>query len=571
MSERPPISAWLRSSPAKQILHGAAIVAVLYGYMRLMEAFGGFSSLHFYHQSIELVLVLYLYGLLYTALKPSRWRPLLALLPILLIYVVHDLYYLVFGKVIRIISITELPELLQILPQSYTALIIAALVLPPGLYLLWLDYRRLRGLVLWLLPVVLLAGSVKVIPEAFARSFEQLGPGIVKYSDGKSVEQNGRLAMLAYREAQRSIALEQLEPYQDRKGYEQEAAALVDELRPHPNRRNVHLIVLESFLDPRLFRELGFSRAPAHPAFDKLFGDKLGFSISSVFGGSTAQAEFEVLCGVPAFERFSGVEFNAFTGAAAHCLPGTLTALGYRTVSTNPYKPNFFNALPGYQGSGFSEIHFPREFYSAEESYLSVGDPGVEEYIFDRDLFKQNLQFVSNHQQEHPDKPLFNYVLTIYGHTPHPLDPEQRPELIELHSDYPDDHLHRAVNQFYYRTEAIAEYVNKLLEMDSESLIILVSDHVPPLRNGPNTYKALRYLDNREDSFYYNRLAVLENGKAMVYPVLHHYELQSIVFNYLSDGEYCRNHDCALSDPPKHLPREAYMERYLRMMAHAAE
>jgi len=50
---------------------------------------------------------------------------------------------------------------------------------------------------------------------------------------------------------------------------------------------------------------------------------------------------------------------------------------------------------------------------------VEFGDPGVEEYIFDK-------------------------------------------ELIELHSDYPDDHLSRAISQFYYRTGAIADYVNSL-------------------------------------------------------------------------------------------------------------
>ncbi len=571
MPERHTISAWLRLPLSRTFFHGVTLVAVLYSYMRLMEGFGGFSTDNVQRQIIELALVLYFYALFHVALRPSRWRPLLALIPLLLIYLVHDIFYVILGKVLRLISIAELPELVQILPLTYSLLLLAALVLPIGFYLLWLDYTRLRRLALWLLPMAFLVFAVKGAPEAFASSVEQLGAGIVKYSDGKSVEQNGRLVMLAYREAQRSIATAKLAPYHDRERYEQEAAALADELRTHMNRRNIHLIVLESFLDPRLFRKLRFSRAPAHPSFDRLFGDNLGLSLSPVFGGSTAQAEFEVLCGVPAFERLSGVEFNVFSGTAAHCLPGTLDALGYRSVASNPYKPNFFNALPAYQGSGFAESYFPREFHNTQETYLSVGDPGVEEYLFDRPLFEQNLEFIRHHQRQHPDQPLFNYLLTIYGHTPHLIDPDQRPELIELDSNYPDDHLDRAVNQFYYRTEAIADYVNQLLELDKESLIILVSDHVPPLRNGPNTYNALSYLDNREKSYDYNRLAVIENGNIKVYPVMHHYELPALVLNYLSDGAYCRSHECGYSDSTQQLPREAYMDRYLRLMAHAIE
>lgn len=566
MSVRPSIPVW-----AIVLLHAGALIAVLYGYMRLMEGFGSFSAEYVHHQLIELGLVLYLYALFHTALKPSRWRGMLAVLPLVLAYLVHDLFYMALGKVFRLVNISELPELVQVLPLTYSALVLAVLFLPLVLFLLHVEYRRPRRLALWLAPLVMISVAVEAAPSTFARSFEQVAAEIVTYSDGKSVEHNGRLAMLAYREAQRSAALAELGPHRDRARYRQELATLTDELQPHSNGRSVHLIVLESFLDPRLFQDLRFSSPPAHPAFDKLFGDKLGLSLSPVFGGGTAQAEFEVLCGVPAFERYSSVEFNVFTGATTHCLPGILKDLGYRSVASNTYKPNFFNALPGYQGTGFTESYFPEEFSGARKTYLKLGDRGVEEYAFDKPLFEQNLEFIRAHRQEHPDQPLFNYVLTIYGHTPHLLDPEQRPERIKLVSHYPDDHLQRAVNQFYYRTEAIAAYVNQLLAIEKDSLIILVSDHVPPLRNGPNTYKALRYLGNREDSYYYNRIAILESGKAQAYPAMRHYELAPLILDYLSDGAYCHKHACAFLNRSQRVSREAYMERYLRLMAHAAE
>jgi phosphoglycerol transferase MdoB-like AlkP superfamily enzyme len=571
MSIRPATPDSLPSALAGALARGGVLVAVLCGYMRLVEGVGGFSTEFIHYQLVELALVFYLYTLFHAVLKPGRWRSVLAALPLLLIYLVHDLFYLAMGKVFRLANVSEFPELVQVLPMGYAALLVAALGAPLVLFLLRVDYRRPRRLALWFTPLILVAVGVKAAPEAFSRSFEQLAAEIVTYSDGKSVEHNGRLAMLAYREAQRSAALAQLGPWQARARYDQEAAALVEDLRPHDRRRNVHLIVLESFLDPRLFRDLRFSSPPVHPAFDRLFGDRLGLSRAPVFGGSTSQSEFEVLCGVPAFEAFSGVEFNVFSGAPAHCLPGVLGALGYRSVASNAYKPNFFNTLAAYQGAGFAERYFPEAYSAARETYLKLDDPGVEEYGFDRPLLERNLAFVRAHQQQHPDQPLFNYVLTIYGHTPHLLDPARRPERIGLASHYPDDHLQRSVNQFYYRTEAIAAYLERLREIDPDSLVILVSDHVPPLRNGPNTYKALGYLGNREDSTYYNRIAILENGRPHVYPELRHYELPALVLDYLSDGAYCREHACAFREGGRREAREAYRERYLRLIAHAAQ
>lgn len=566
MSYHRPYLAWIKTLAAC-----AGFLAVLYGYTLIMEGYGGFSTERNFEQLVELALVLYFYGLFYAIQKPAAWRSVLAALPILLLYLVHDIFYLTQGKVLRLINAAELPELLQVLPLGYALLIGAILFLPLGALLISIDYRRPRHLAVWLAPLVVLIVSVMAIPNAFAQRFQHLASEIITYSDGKSVEANGRIAMLLYREALRINTLDELAPFRDRQAYDHQIEQLAQELQPHASQRNVHLIVLESLLDPRLFSRLRFSSSPVHPDFERLFGDQLGLSLSPVFGGGTAQAEFEVLCGTPAFEKLSSVEFNVFTGAAAHCLPDLLNRIGYRSVASNAYKPNFFNALPAYQGAGFVESYFPQEFSGSRPSYLRFGDPGEEEYLFDGDLFSQNLAFVKQHLEQHPDAPLFNYLMTIYGHTPNLLDRNKRPERITLESDYHDDQLHRAVNQFYYRTEAIAHFVEQLLALDQNSLIILVSDHVPPLRNGLNTYDKLGYMNNAENHYYTNRIAIIENGQPKVYPPIHHYEVPAIILDYVSRDAYCRGHRCAFKDGQPPRPREAYLGDYLRLMAHAAE
>lgn len=546
------------------------VLAGLYLYSVVMANRGGFASEFLYRQWLEIGFVIYLYALLYVIQRPGKGRALLAAVPIFLIYMVHDVFYLIYGKVFRFINLAEVPELLQVVPLSYAILLVVIFVLPMLLIICRVNYRQPLLIMLALSPLIVLTVMIESSPTAFANSFKSVANEIVKYSDGKSVENNGRLAMLMYREAQRSATLDKIAPFRDREHYEQQAAQRVASIQSHLKPRNVHLIVLESFLDPRLFKDLKFSQPPVHPDFEKRFGDKLGLSISPVFGGATAQAEFEVLCGVPAFEKLSSVEFNVFTGSAAHCLPGILSDLHYRTIASNAYKPNFFNAIPGYEGMGFKELQFPVEFYSAAPSYLHFGDPGVEEYLFDDDLLSQNLAFVKAHLQEHPDQPMLNYMMTIYGHTPHLLDPVKRPEIIQTTAPYADDHLQRSANQFYYRTQALAHYVEQLIALDKNSLIILISDHVPPLRNGPNTFNALHYMNDVEHGMYYNRVAIIENGQAVKYAPIHHYELPDVVLNYLTAGEHCQTHACA------HLgkttsTREARLDDYLTLMAHASE
>ncbi|MDH5785871.1 MAG: LTA synthase family protein [Chromatiales bacterium] len=553
--------------------HGVVVLLLLAGYLLLSESIGAFSANYSWRLWLEGVVALYLYGLTYLLLRPSPWRSVLAALPLLLLYLGGDLFFLAFGKVFRLINLHEVPELFAVLPLSYGLLLGVVMALPLALLLWQLSWRMHRTLLLTLLPLPLVIGLVYTAPAALSTVIVEVTDRPVKYSDAKSVEQNGRLTMMLYREAQRQLALNELAPHRHREVYEAAQRARLQPLQAGKARRNVHLIVLESFLDPRLFTRLNFSAPPVHPEFDALFGDKLGYSLSSVFGGATAQAEFEVLCGVPALERLSSVEFNVFSGANAACLPWQLGQLGYYSSASNIYKPNFFNAVAGYQGTGFSVSHFPREFAPASASYLSFGDPGVEEYLFDGDLLDQNLNYVKQQLNEAPERPLFNYLLTIYGHTPHLLDPELRPERIELISDYPDDHLTRAVNQFYYRSEAIAHYVKKLIEIDPQGLIILVSDHVPPLRNGPNTYEALHYMDNREGAYYYNRLAIIDRGEVKQLPTIHHYDIPSLVLNLLSEGEYCKSSDCPFDSDaqPGSAERESKLTAYLELMAHASE
>ncbi len=554
----------------RPLLHVALFLAGIYLYALLVEFVGGFSTQVMYRQWPEALLVLYFHGLIYALLRPSRWRPWLAAAPILLIYLTHDVFYLAYGKVFRFVNIAELPELLQILPPLYVVLLFLLFLAPLTVILWQIDYRRPLRILLACLPLVLVVGLIKATPEAFATGFKTLAYEIVKYSDGKSVETNGRLAMMLYREAEREGVLRAIHPYLNRPGYDKAFTGEVERIRPNLEARNVHLLVLESFLDPRLFHDLKLSQDPVHPDFAALFGDQVGLSRSPLFGGATSQAEFEVLCGVPALEQLSSVEFNTFTGAPARCLPDLLGQLGYRATASNAYKPNFFNTQSAYRGMGFAEQYFSQEFLPREPTYLNFGDPGLEEYIFDGDLLPQNLAFVRRHLEEHPGQPLFNYLLTIFGHTPHNEDLDKRPRIIKVETPHNDEHLERVVNHFYYRTQALAAYLRELIALDPDSLIVLVSDHVPPLQFGPPTYKALNYMGNIEGSHFYNRIAILDRGRPVTYPPLRHFDFPDLIVDTLTGGSYCATAECDYLSILKP-PREDYADHYLALMAHASE
>ena len=95
----------------------------------------------------------------------------------------------------------------------------------------------------------------------------------------------------------------------------------------------------------------------------------------------------------------------------------------------------------------------------------------------------------------------------------------------------------------------------------------MVSDHLPPLEGGVNAYKELGYLAGHEDAEHLNRLFIIRDGKPMKVPLIHYYEIPGIVYDYVTDGEFCKTRKCAYKG---NTPDPAILkDRYLRLMATA--
>ncbi len=541
------------------INHYTIFFLFMIGYSELIKQFGGISLR--LSAVMECLLILYLYFYFNLITKKNKLTPFITAIPIIIAYTLYDLYFIAYGKVFKVIEFTELPELIDILPFSYIALFFLFFVTPLIFFLYFINVKKTHYILIGILPIFLLILSTEVIPDTFIDTFKIIN----KHAEKRMAQVNGRLFMLLHYEAQRNSINKKIKNYRNREKYEDYIFKLAQSIKKNSNNRNIHLIALESFFDPTLFKGLKLSKNPIHPKYTALFGDKLSFSISPVFGGATSQAEFELLCGVPAFSKLSGIDFNVFTGAEAFCLPGILNKLGYRTFATKAYKPDYFNAMRAYKGMGFDKQFFPIQHFPGSDTYLTKYRDNM---IFDGDLFSENIKFISEQLELHT--PIFNYILTVYGHTPYIIDEKKRPLVIEILSDNSNKLIERAVNQIYYRTEAIADFVKKLTEIDPKSIIILVSDHLPSLSGGKNTYKKLKYMNNIEDSIHYNRLLVIENGKPVNYGVIHHFNIQDMILNYITDSKYCSENERCLSNGAN-IDKSKYYERYMQIMAHASE
>ncbi|MDR0477216.1 MAG: LTA synthase family protein, partial [Desulfobulbaceae bacterium] len=507
-------------------------------YSQLFVILGGIVTAKlFLRQYLEWPLLFYLFWYLNVLIKASRWQALIAATPLFLCYLGPDISFLLLGRVFRLTDLNEVPELVSVMSPFYL-IVASGVIIGCLLFLVFsLSLKRWKTAIFGALPLAALVIAVEIFPQQFVNAFQLCGREVVFWSDAESVINNGRFAMLCYREAERRLARAKTDTFYNREAYDQEALDLVNWLKEKGNRRNVHLVVMESFVDPTLFMAVTYSQSPMHPDYKKMFAGRMGYSLSPVFGGRTSQAEFEALCGVPAYEELGGVDFNSFSGSEAWCLPGILRQSGYRAVASNSFKPNFFNAVDAYHGIGFGEQHFPQEYSLASDSYLSTGDVESETFMFDGDLFAQNREFVRQALAEKDHPPLFNYLLTMYGHEPYTLDEKKRPQFIRATSKYRDSNLELVANQFWYRSQAVAEHVRELTKIDPDGLIIIVSDHLPHL-NGLVSYQKLRYLGDGPGNRYMNRILIIDRGEVRQYKTIHHYDIPRLILDALTGGAF---------------------------------
>jgi phosphoglycerol transferase MdoB-like AlkP superfamily enzyme len=228
--------------------------------------------------------------------------------------------------------------------------------------------------------------------------------------------------------------------------------------------RNVHIILLESFWDPALLRNAHFSRDPLPGDFRELW-KQTGNShiLSPVFGGYTANAEFEALCGFPVVK--DAVKFERDLSNDVPCLPRILREQGYTTIASHPNVPVFWNRVNAYRRLGF-------------DTYWSLADfrkvDMVREFMSDASLYKQVLAKIA--PQLDSGAPLLDYIVTYFGHWNYPLRGARVP-VVETNSKVPE--VGNYASTAYYKARELMDFIRVLRKRDPDSLIVAFGDHPP--------------------------------------------------------------------------------------------
>jgi hypothetical protein len=481
---------------------------------------------------------------------------LLTSLFVFLFYTACLAKWLVLHESVSLFDLSSLDELLFILPRYWIAALAA--VLGSAGFLLITNAKKpaVARASAVLAPLVGYAIGVIAVPGVVVSLFEAVRPDFYVQRD-LNMWRNGPIFTLA-RQVPESIKTHRLLAQRSAAtpggpGGTIRASALPASL---PRSRNLHVILMESFADPLNFRAVVFPFDPIDPRLRRWMNEGDSLALSATFGGQTARAEFEVLCGVPAYGML-GVEFNTLGGASIPCLPSLLRRHGYATIVSLPTMPSIFNAGHAYPAVGFDHSHFHRDFE------MSDMDGGL--WLSDVALFQQNLRLLDPTVAQ--GKPIFNYVVTLSGHVPFNLNPVKRPPVFAG-----DTRLIKLANAVHYNSAALADFVETLEARDPHAVIVVFGDHLPPLGAEDEGYRSGGYQlrrSGRESIGFWEQdgpawlesratpLIIRKDRHSVSVGIIPQFVIPEVILDLLSDGAYCRATDCMSRRPIIYRPNGA--------------
>jgi len=248
-------------------------------------------------------------------------------------------------------------------------------------------------------------------------------------------------------------------------------------------RRPVVLILLESFWDPTRLRSAGLSGDPLAPRFRELWsaaGESA--ALSPEFGGATANAELEVLCGVPTRLVFPGVVFATSLANDLPCLPELLARGGLRAEAFHPNVPSFWSRARSYPRLGFTR-------------FFSLGDFAPDDlngaFLSDESLYRQAWA----RAREGPAGPAaLTYVLTYTGHWPYDLNPARRSYEISARSA--PEVVGRYASSVLHSSRELAAFLDRILADEPDALVVALGDHLPSLGETDEAYRRSGLVDD---------------------------------------------------------------------------
>ena len=235
---------------------------------------------------------------------------------------------------------------------------------------------------------------------------------------------------------------------------------------------NIIVIMNESYSDLSIYEDIGGEFPNPDPYWDSLSENTIhGYALSSVYGGNTANSEFEFLTGLSmSFFPDGTVVYNQFINNELPSLPRLLGSLGYETNAVHPYYSDGWKRTTVYPLLGFDNMTFIEDMdYETDDVIRTILS---DEYAY-RDLLNRCDS----------DEGLgFYFLITIQNHGGYL---NEYNGINFTPSVYIDDPAADETNNFLtliHESDIALEYLfDELSQRDEKYIVLVFGDHQPSL------------------------------------------------------------------------------------------
>ena len=240
---------------------------------------------------------------------------------------------------------------------------------------------------------------------------------------------------------------------------------------------NVIAIMDEAFADLQAVGDFRTSE-DVMPFYHSLTKNTVkGFSYVSVFGGQTANTEFEFLTGLSkAFVPASATPYQLYIKSL---LPGLTTHLGKQDyqgmLAFHPFRANGYNRDHVYPNLGFSD------FISLKDLDVSALDK-IRNFVSDAADFQVIIDQYEQAKKK-SNAPFYLFNVTMQNHSGYDQDFDNLDMPISIEEKCDDPELKRYLNLIHHSDTALKSLIEYFSKQKDPTVIVFFGDHEPGLSN----------------------------------------------------------------------------------------
>lgn len=262
----------------------------------------------------------------------------------------------------------------------------------------------------------------------------------------------------------------------DTSGTDTETAGSDKEKNTPSEKPNIIAIMNESFSDLMAVGDMEVSK-DYMPFIRKLKENTIkGYTYSSVFGGNTANSEFEFLTGnTMAFLPDNSVPYQLFLRSKTAGLTYTLGAQGYGPLyALHPYYKTGYSRYKVYPLMGFDR------FYTSDD--FSVFTDTVNYHITDHEDYDKIIELYEESQDD--DSPFYLFNVTMQNHGSYDGSLLETGDSVRLKGNLEGfSKAEQYLNMIKMSDKALKQLIHYFEKVDEPTVIVFFGDHQPDLED----------------------------------------------------------------------------------------